>query len=223
MTAQLLLKLAQTYDLDLRSFTGDPEGGGEADLQEVFADPLFKELAIPRHEVNELVENAPTAAEAIVRLYRAYIDRRRREALTPDVIVGDDGLAPVSTPTDWVRDYIQSHRNHFPELDEAGETIADELGAVGWDFEAAAVARLAAKHKIRVQVMPSEVMVDLLRRYDIHRRRLMIAETLAGAGRAFAVAYQLAQTEGADALNRRIDAAAGAETLPTRAPAQGVG
>ena len=102
----------------------------------------------------------------------------------------------MSTPTDWVRDYIQAHRNHFPELDEAGEAIGAELGAIGWDFEAAAVARLAAKHKIRVQVMPTEVMVDNLRRYDIHRRRLMIAETLAGAGRGPAVAYQLAQTEG---------------------------
>ena len=216
VTAQLLLKLGpRPYDLDLRSFTGDPDGGGEADLQEVFADPLFSELAIPRHEVNELVENAPTAAEAIVRLYRAYLDRRRRDALTPDVIAADEGVALGSTPTDWVRDYIQAHRNHFPELDEAGEAIGAELGAIGWDFEAAAVARLTAKHKIRVQVMPAEVMVDNLRRYDMHRRRLMIAETLAGAGRAFAVAYQLAQTEGAEALNRRIDAAA-APDLPTR-------
>jgi predicted transcriptional regulator/plasmid maintenance system antidote protein VapI len=215
VTAQLLLKLAQTYDLDLRSFTGDPEGGGEADLQEVFADPLFKELAIPRHEVNGLVENAPTAAEAVVRLYRAYLDRRRREALTPDDIAADEIATPASTPTEWVRDYIQAHRNHFPELDEAGEAIADELGPVGWGFEAAAEGRLASRHKIRVQVMPAKVMVDHLRRYDIHRRRLMVAETLAGAGRAFAVAYQLAQTEQADALNRRIEAAS-APDLPTR-------
>src|SRR5205085_365139 len=81
VTAQLLLKLAQTYDLDLRSFTGDPDAGGEADLQEVFADPLFQDLPIPRHEVNDLVENAPSAAEAVVRLYRAFLDGRRRQAL----------------------------------------------------------------------------------------------------------------------------------------------
>ena len=228
VTAQLLLKLAQTYDLDLRSFTGDPEGGGEADLQEVFADPLFSELAIPRHEVNELVENAPTAAEAIVRLYRAYLDRRRRDALTPDVIAADERVALGSTPTaTGFAIYIQAHRNHFPELDEAGEAIGAELGATGWGFEAAAVARLTARHKICVQVMPAEVMVDNLRRYDIappapdDRRD---PGRLRRGAAAFAVAYQLAQTEGAfEALEPpRIDAAAAPDLADARRSAEGV-
>src|SRR5690242_4311290 len=51
LTARLLLKLAETYDLDLRSFSGDAGAADEADLQEVFADPLFKDLAVPRHEL----------------------------------------------------------------------------------------------------------------------------------------------------------------------------
>src|ERR671917_1368260 len=74
VTAGVLLRLAQAYDLDLRSFTGDPETGGEADLQEVFADPMFRDLPIPRHEISTVVENAPGAAEALVRLYRAVLD-----------------------------------------------------------------------------------------------------------------------------------------------------
>jgi len=59
LTAGVLLRLAQAYDLDLRSFTGDLETGGEADLQEVFGDPLFKDIAIPRHEITDLVETRP--------------------------------------------------------------------------------------------------------------------------------------------------------------------
>lgn len=216
ITAQLLLRLAATYDLDLRSFTGDPEGGGEADLQEVFADPLFRELSIPRHEVNDLAENAPGAAEAVVRLYRAYLDGRRREHLgaVPDA-ASDETSALPSTPTDWVRDYIQAHRNHFPDLDELGETIAGEMGASGWAFETAASQRLSDKHSVKVLILPAAVMVDYLRRYDIHRRRLMLSETLTGPSRAFAVAYQLAQAEGADVIGRLLDASA-APDLPTK-------
>jgi predicted transcriptional regulator/transcriptional regulator with XRE-family HTH domain len=216
-TAGLLLRLAQTYDLDLRSFTSDAEAGGEADLNEVFADPLFRDLGIPRHEIGDLAENAPGASEAIVRLYRAFLDGRRRQALDPAQADADDGEgpSPIASPTDWVRDYVQAQRNHFPELDALGEQTAEELQAIGWSFEAAAAARLQERFKIRVQVMPVEVMVDYLRRYDIHRRRLLLSEVLGAASRAFATASQLAQAEHGEVLNQMAEAA-GAPDLPTR-------
>ncbi len=214
VTAQLLLRLAQTYDLDLRSFTADADAAGEADLTEVFADPLFKDLAIPRHEVGDLAGNAPGASEALVRLYRAYLDGRRRQAMGEGMADAGEGSGPA-TPTDWVRDWIQAHNNHFPDLDERGETLASELCVIGWGFEAAAVQRLADRHKIKVQVMPTPVMVDYLRRYDIHRRRLMLAETLGPSSRAFAVAYQLALAEQGPAIERLCEQAA-CPDLPTR-------
>lgn len=214
VTAQVLLKLAQCYDLDLRSFTGDPDAGGEADLAEVFADPLFRDLSIPRHEVAELVENAPGAAEAVVRLYRAFSDRRRREALGEAAAHDGRESGAAQTPTDWVRDFIQSHRNHFPGLDEAGEATAKALGAAPHAFEAAATERLS-EHGVSVRIMPVQVMVDYVRRYDIHRRRLMLSETLQGSSRAFACAYQLALAEHGEALNAAVEAA-GAPDLPTK-------
>jgi predicted transcriptional regulator len=58
-------------------------------------------------------------------------------------------------------------------------------------------------------------MVDYLRRYDPHRRRLMLAETLEAPSRAFALAYQLAAMEHADAINAAVQAAE-APDLPTR-------
>lgn len=215
VTAGVLLRLAQAYDLDLRSFTGDQDTGGEADLQEVLADPLFRDLAIPRHEIADLAENAPGAAEAMVRLYRAFSDARKREALgatAPDSL-GGSGLE--ATPADWVRDYIQDRRNWFPDLDELGETLAVDLGPSGWGFEAAAIERLKARHNVQVRVMPVQVMVDFLRRYDIHRRRLLLSETLESGSRAFAIAYQLASLEHADAIAAAVQSAE-APDQPTR-------
>jgi len=222
LTAGVLLRLAQAYDLDLRSFTGDLETGGEADLQEVFGDPLFKDIAIPRHEITDLVENAPGAAEAVVRLYRALLDQRRRDALglTPP-IDGEHADSPHSlTPVDWVRDYIQAHRNHFPELDALGEALAGELGAaelgaMGHGFEAAGARRLADRSGVQVRVATVQVMTGWVRRYDPHRRRLMLAETLDAPSRAFSVAYQLAVSEHTDAIDSLTEAAA-APDLPTR-------
>jgi predicted transcriptional regulator/DNA-binding XRE family transcriptional regulator len=202
VTAQVLLRLAQAYDLDLRAFSG-ADTGSEADLQEVFADPMFRDLSIPRHEIADLIENAPGAAEAVSRLYRALQDQRRRESLGLAPALSDDGREAGGelTPADWVRDHIQAHRNHFPELDAIGERLADELGATDHGFEAAAVARLETHWRVAVRVLPVSVMVEYVRRYDPHRRRLLLSEVLDAPARAFAAAYHLAFNEAGEALN----------------------
>ncbi len=209
VTAQVLLRLAQAYDLDMRAFAGDADPGGEADLQEVLADPMFKDLQIPRHEIAQLREQSPSAADAMVRLYRAYADRRRRDVLLggPGQPLPADEDLETPNPADWVRDYIQARHNHFAELDEFGEAVAADLGNAGPLFEAAAVVRLQQRHGVLVRVMTSDVMSDTLRRYDPHRRQLRLAETLSPSGRAFASAYQLALFEHDEALNALVEAA----------------
>src|SRR5579863_9632519 len=59
VTAQVLLRLAEAYDIDIRNLSSDQEAADARDLSEVFADPLFRDLSMPRHEVAEVAENAP--------------------------------------------------------------------------------------------------------------------------------------------------------------------
>ena len=214
VTAQVLLRLAQVYDLDLRAFTAEPDRGGETDLIEVLGDPMFRDIGVPRHEVAELAENAPGAAEAFVRLYRAFAEQRRRDVLTAAEAHGDGReSAALQTPADWVRDHIQANRNWFPELDAAGEALAAELNAEPRAFEAVASERLQSRHGVAVRVMPVHVMVEYQRRFDPHRSRLMLAETLSAPSRAFAVAYQLALAEHGALIGEHV-ARAGAPDAP---------
>ena len=212
VSAQLLLRLAETYDVDLRSF--GPSGGPatEATLSEAFADPVFQGLAVPRHEIVQLAEDQPAAADAFLRLYRAFADRRARDRAEADATGAGD-----ETPADWVREYVQSKRNHFPELDAAGEALAAalEAEAPGEPFELRARARLQARHGLSVRTLPDEVMVEWTRRFDPHRRRLLLSETLGPSSRAFAVAFQLALAEHDPELTALTDAA-GAPDAPTR-------
>ena len=187
LTAQILLKLADTYDIDLKAFSGG-EGAPARDLGEVLIDPMFRDLAVPRHEIAEVAENAPGVADAMVRLYRAFADHRRFADETPRI---ETALAVA--PSDWVRDYIEGQHNFFAELDELGEALAGALDAEPQDAGAAAVRRLAERHGVRVRIAPTEVLPDQLRLFDHHRRRLLLSERLGGPGRAFA--YQLGLLE----------------------------
>ncbi|HTK33856.1 MAG TPA: short-chain fatty acyl-CoA regulator family protein [Caulobacteraceae bacterium] len=214
VTAQVLLRLADAYDLDLRSLTADGEGGG-AGLSEVFADPLFQDLGVSRHEVAEVAENSPGVAEAVVRLYQAFADRRRLAELVDPTGVEGPVAGSESTPSNSVRDFIQSHKNHFPELEERAEAIAAELSATGLDLDRALGERLSARFQIRVQVVPRDVLPDLTRRFDHHRKRLYLSELLNGPGRTFALAYHLALLECGEVLNKVVGRA-GAPDRPTR-------
>ena len=213
VSAQLLLRLAETYDVDLRTLNQTGGHASEAELAELFADPVFQGLSVPRHEILQLADDAPGAADALLRLYRAFAERRTRD----HVAEAEHGGRGEDTPTDRVREHIQARQNHFPDIDALGESLHDALGSGdGETLETRMRARLARAHGLTVKIMPAEVMVEWTRRFDPHRGRLLLSETLGPSSRAFAVAYQLALAEHDAGLTAMVDAADMAEA-PSRA------
>jgi len=209
VTAQVLLRLADVYDIDLRSFAAEgPEGTGLDQLGEILADPMFADLAIPRFELLEVADNAPSVADAIARLYAALVERRQNpEGGSPDE-------TSLITPEAWVRDHIQAQRNHFPYIEDAAETLAGALGDAGGLYEALR-RRLKEAFGIEARVVPPELLDFASQAYDLHRKRLMLSALLRPESRTFGAAYQLALFEFGPMLKRMVDNA-GAPDTPTR-------
>jgi XRE family transcriptional regulator, fatty acid utilization regulator len=200
VTAAVLLRLADTYEIDLRSFAAEGgEGTDVAALAEIFADPMFAGLTVPRYELVELADNAPAVADAVSRLYAALSEQRRRPAAEED----EASLSPQS----WVRDFIQAERNHFPYLEEAAETqagaLADPLG-----IAEPLRRRLREGFGIEARIVPPDLIDGASQHFDLHRKRLMLSALLRPESRTFALAYQLALTEFRPLLERMIEAAA---------------
>lgn len=208
LTAQFLLRLAEVFNLDLRQLTGDADDRTLADVGEVLADGLFRNLEVGRSEIGDFVQTFPALAQAITRLYGAYRERASASALESSAAAADTrGGADAGGPLERVRDIIQDRRNHFPELDDKAENIAEELRLGGDDLFAALKERLRAKHGISVRVLPVDVLPESLRRYDYHRRQLQLSELLDPSGRVFQAAYQLAYAEVRTDIDRLVDAA----------------
>ncbi|WP_243451087.1 short-chain fatty acyl-CoA regulator family protein [Sphingosinicella sp. CPCC 101087] len=214
LTAQVLLRLADAYEVDLKSFAAEGiDGTGPEQLAEIFADPMFADLGVPRYELLEVADNAPAVADAVARLYAALTEMRRRPP--GDEASGDEGSArsPL-TPEAWVRDHIQAQRNHFPYLEEAAETLA---GALGDPLTVAEPLRRRLKEGFGVEarLVPPDVLDGASQHYDLHRKRLMLSALLRPESRTFALAYQLALMEFRPLLLRMIEAAAPPDA-PTR-------
>lgn len=213
LPSDLLVRLAQALDVDLRSFAADDDARLVGDLAEVFGDALFEEYPLTRQELAEFVGASPGVARAVVALHQAYAAvRANAEALAervldtqdaPDgAVAGGAGNTPGGAggreldhsrlSSEQVSDLLQRHGNHFPALEEAAERLRRDagLGAVG--MFGGLARHLERAHGVAVRIATVREMRGAVRRYDPARRELLLSEVLHRGSRNFQAASQVA-------------------------------
>ena len=206
LTVSLLLRLGNSFDIDLKSFAEDDSPALMADLAEVFADPLLSAERVSRRELQDLVAAAPTAARGMLSLFQAY--RKVRDELEVAAGHGRDG-GDLNNPVEHVRTILQQENNYFVEIEESAETFRhDVLGSHQDRSDAlleALIAHTAKERGLRVRVLPASVMGRQLRRYDHHRREILLSEALRRPQRVFHLLVQLGLIGQADVMDELCD------------------
>ena len=206
LTAVILLRLAERFDIDPRSLSGEQSGAHLAALRRVMADPLLADLDIDSAELEELATGAPMVAQALVRLADS------RGTANTDGMIGDNEPDAVRL----VRMEIERWKNHFADLDAQAEKLADELRLVSADLYGAIAERLRTQHQLAIRILPVDVMPDRLRRLDLHARQLQLSELLSPTSRTFQAAFQLAQFEAKDEVDALVIGAGFSERTAER-------
>lgn len=183
VTADMLLRLARTYRLDMAEIAGDDADDYARRLADALRDPLFADIDLPALEVADLATSFPGISEALLRLHGAYL--REQQALADRQ---QGAAADEDDPVREVQRFLASHRNYFHELDTKAESLAAEIDGAG-GFEAWLAAR-----GVRLRFMPPQVLMDSLRRFDRHNQQLLVADTLGPATRAFQIATHIAHS-----------------------------
>ena len=184
VTAELLLRLARSYRVDVTDLAGADAADYTRRIGEVLRDPLFADIDLPALEVADLAASFPGVSEALLRLYGAYA---REQAALADRGEGGDG---VPDPVAEARRFVGTHRNFFAGLDAKAEALAERVAEAG-----DARAYLAQRHAIRTRLLPPHVMMGSIRRFDRHNQQLLLDDTLSGPTRAFQIALQIAYSE----------------------------
>ena len=210
VTVQLLFRLGQAFDIDLKEFAEDDNARLYTGLREVFGDPLFGNRKAREMDIRAIAEAGPTAAEAVLELYKSYRELREDSQVLAEHVASRDasqGLGGQVFPVEDVREFLQSESNHFPEL----ETCAERLW-IDAELDSTDVFRGLCKYindvqGISVRVLPVDVMPETTRRFDYHRRRVLLSELLSPAGRSFQLGVQLALNTQRDLLDRHVERA----------------
>lgn len=205
LTADLLIRLAQTYSLDISKLAGDGGAEQQSRLGAALKDPIFADIDLPPMELADVAANYPGFAEALLRLHTAWREEQlaladRQAERIGALREGGEADGPTGGAPDPVaesRRFLAARRNCFPALDDAAErmaaTIAEADGLRGY---------LRARHGLRVRRLPSDVMMGAIRRLNHHGREVQLDDQLDSASQSFQLALQLAYLE----LRTEIDA-----------------
>src|SRR5205085_8379368 len=131
LSVEVLLRLAQTYKIDVSALTASGGADEAARLAAVLKDPMFADIDLPPLETADVTTNFPAVTEALLRLYTAYREEqlaladRGVEAGEPAGVRGVDTSDPVAES----RRFLEARRNSFPPLDEAAERLAQQVAS----------------------------------------------------------------------------------------------
>lgn len=197
LSATLLIKLSEVFDVDVRSFAKDENKQLRADLMEILADPMFDGIGMTNADVKELLTHAPTIGTAVKDLFNRHQSLIHTHANAPSMDVNSS----PNLPSEEVTDFLHQNGNYFPTLETAAENLWNDGTLDRNDIYRGLVLILQRVYGVQVRIVEMKAMDGTLRRYVPERRLLMLSEVLEPTSRNF----QLAQQIGFMSHNQAID------------------
>lgn len=215
MSANVLLRMADVYEIDISTLSPDSDMRMVRELNEVLKMPSYRDYKVSRAEIEDCVNASPDFARAFLSLHTRAEDLTVRSSLNDDPFADRDNVELTEGSlgaVDSVRRFIHENSNYFDAIDRAAEELADDLGLSTRRPQTALSDRLASAHNIRVRITPAEILPGKLSAFDPHSKRLDLSELMPQSGRRFQIAYHLALLE----HRHLIDAIVAKAELPSK-------
>ncbi len=207
LTAPLLIKLAGIFTLDLQSFAPDEDAQTISALRTALQDPVLAQEPLTDADLQDFVQNNPSAARAMLTLDRAWTSQ---------------DASPNHTHAP--RDPLHTHHGYFPTLERAAEEFWHTDNPQPIDLQYKLSKKLNQNYKVTLHTFPHRTGLQTLQRFDLDTRTLMLSSLLTEHQRAAAMAHQLAllslSTEMDSILQTLPKTTPAAHTLATRKLAQ---
>ena len=199
VSAQVVLRLAQEFGLDVTELGAGDSERLVSDMREALADPVFGPGGAPLPDLRLVAANAPALARAFLNLHRAYRQAHERLA-SLDEALGREDRAAAPSPWEEVRDFFHYCDNYIDAVDRAAERFSRE--AAGRDMLVVAAEVLAARG-----IVVELVEDGMVRVHDPAGRRLRVSARVPEATRRFQLLHQIALLAQDDLLEATLDLA----------------
>lgn len=208
LTAELLLKVAQAFQVDFASFAPQVDERLSAQLMEVFADPGLEGHGLLAADIREFADAHTGVARAVLALYQALQDARAlNDSLVSKIYDGqaEPGVHAMQLPSEEVGEFVQAKMNHFAALEEAAEQLWRDGRLEQEDLTRGLSAWLADRHGVQVEIVRHGKGPVPVRQFDPMRFTVQLAESLPPRSRRFQLAVQIALLSYGDLLDQLAD------------------
>ncbi len=188
----VLYKALERLGQDLETFMASMgEKRPEDALAKLLDDPLARTLDLDEDDLQRL-RSEPKAATTIAALFHLYKNTRAQLDTAVAKLSAGDLPRTDYAPSDEVSDFLQAHRNYFPELEEQADRIRGDF-ALGRRVISDQLQRVIEKRfNYRVELAPPAAGSSVVRRIEREARRITVSPALT----EHALKFQLAATAG---------------------------
>ncbi len=187
VTVSLLFSIAGYFGVEPGELVDSDEGRLVGDLMEAFGDDLFADSDITNLEIRDFASANPAAARAVLKLYDRY---RLQAAKDPVRSIGTEA-EPFHLATDAISDFLQTHSNHFPALEDNAERIGGDIYNSGESFDAGLRSYLFNVFGLETRL--ASLPHGIARQLDPARRLILVSDLLPAETANFLLAQQLGQ------------------------------
>ncbi len=201
LSVQMLMALSDKYAIDWRELVQDPSSNVLAELRSTLQDPIFTEIP-DLQELRAAIDHAPGVVDKFLQIYRTHrttLDKmlkQGRERMPDDLV--------ASSPETIIHDFFRDHKNHFPELERAAETLRAEQPCAPDDVYAMLKTRLAERHGVSVEIQAADDMSEALRIFNRDKATVSLSQALDYPNRTFQLAHVLCLLEADTILNALV-------------------
>ncbi|HKA89548.1 MAG TPA: short-chain fatty acyl-CoA regulator family protein [Haliangiales bacterium] len=194
----LLWKALEIFGQDLESFMGAlGERRPDDALAKLIDDPLAQTLDLDEEDVARL-QAEPKAATTIAALFNLYKNTRAQLDTAMAKLQAGDVPRLDYAPSDEVSDFLQAHKNFFPELEEEAEEMRRDCRLGRRVISDQLVAALGQRFGYTVRFVPPGVASSVVRKIDVDRKVTTVSSGLTEQP----LKFQLAATAGLLVLDR---------------------
>lgn len=199
LSVQMLMSLAEAYNVDWRDLVQDDSSHRLAELRTVLRDPVFSKSGPDLQELRGAVDHAPRLVDQFLTLYQSH-----RSALDKMMRLGSERMPDdvlVSSPETIIHDFFRDHSNYFDALEVAAEGLRAAEPSGEDEVYAMLKGRMQRVHGVRVQTAPIDAMKEALRFYDAEAKTVTLSQALDHQNRTFQLAHVLCLIELPDVLH----------------------
>jgi predicted transcriptional regulator/DNA-binding XRE family transcriptional regulator len=209
MQFPLLLRALEVLGVELERFMAQTSAHAPEDvLAHLLDDPLAQTLALDEGDLARM-RAEPRVATTIAALFHLYKNTRAQLDVALTKLQAGAPSPAGYAPGDEVTDFLEAHKNWFPELEEAADRVrADAKLPRRFPSERLAQA-LRERFELDVTIAPPEGPSSVVREFDPDAKTLRLSSDLS----EHALKFQLAHVVGlilldANKLHERLVAAA---------------